>query len=60
MNGLILIDNVLWKGQVVDSHDTREVIQAIRSFNQKLSQDPRVEISIIPIGDGMTVARKIK
>jgi predicted O-methyltransferase YrrM len=56
--GLIAIDNVLWSGQVADPkvQDTRT--QAIRALNQKIHQDVRVEISLLPIGDGLTLARK--
>jgi predicted O-methyltransferase YrrM len=57
--GLILIDNVLWYGRVADpamDHDRRT--QAIKQFNQQIYQDDRVQISLIPIGDGLTIARK--
>jgi predicted O-methyltransferase YrrM len=57
--GLIVIDNVLWSGRVADPQDTDKRTQAIRDFNQKLSQDPRVKISLLPIADGLTLAMKI-
>ncbi|BAU64029.1 O-methyltransferase family protein [Stanieria sp. NIES-3757] len=57
--GLIAIDNVLWSGRVADLQDTDKRTQAIRDFNQKLSQDPRVKISLLPIADGLTLAMKI-
>ena len=57
--GLIAIDNVLWGGRVLDKHDTEPATRAIRKFNKKLYQDKRVSISMIPIGDGLTLARKL-
>lgn len=56
--GLIAIDNVLWSGSVADPqiHDTRTT--AIRALNQKLHQDERVTLSLIPIADGLTLALK--
>ncbi|MFM2322710.1 MAG: hypothetical protein RLZZ225_863 [Pseudomonadota bacterium] len=56
--GLILIDNVLWNGQVAnpECHDKQTV--SIRAFNKALFEDKRVTISLIPIGDGLTLARK--
>lgn len=55
--GLIVIDNVLWAGEVInqDNHDANT--QAIRHFNDLLKHDERVELSIIPLGDGLTLAR---
>ena len=57
--GLIAIDNVLWDGAVADTsindHDTR----AIRALNEKIHTDPRVEITLVPIADGLTLARKL-
>jgi caffeoyl-CoA O-methyltransferase len=57
--GLIAIDNVLWGGRVLDKLDTEPATRAIRKFNKKLYQDQRVSISMIPIGDGLTLARKL-
>lgn len=56
--GLIAIDNVLWSGRVANPNDPDEDTQAIRAFNQKLYRDDRVEISLIPIADGLTLALK--
>lgn len=56
-NGLIAIDNVFWKGAVADPTQTDEGTETMRAFNAKVSSDPRVDICIIPIGDGLTVAR---
>ena len=57
--GLIAIDNVLWGGDVIDPRDTSDDTEAIREFNRKLGRDSRVDISMVPIGDGVTLARKI-
>jgi predicted O-methyltransferase YrrM len=56
--GLIAIDNVLWSGRVADPEDQDKRTEAIRSFNQKLFRDERVAISLVPIADGLTLARK--
>ena len=57
-NGLILIDNVLWGGSVIDFENMHPDTMAIRELNQYLMTDKRVEISLVPIGDGLTIARK--
>ena len=57
--GVIAIDNVLWGGRVLDNSDTEPATRAIREFNSKLYKDDRVSISMIPIGDGLTLAQKI-
>jgi predicted O-methyltransferase YrrM len=56
--GLILIDNVLWSGKVVDPTITDKQTQAIREFNQKLHQDSRISLSLIAIADGLTLVLK--
>ena len=56
--GLILIDNVLWSGKVIDPTITDKQTQAIREFNQKLHQDSRITLSLIAIADGLTLALK--
>ena len=56
--GLIAIDNTLWYGRVIDRHDKTVDTRAIRAFNRKLRRDRRVELSLIPIGDGLTLALK--
>jgi caffeoyl-CoA O-methyltransferase len=56
--GLIGIDNTLWYGKPVDLADQSEDTVAIREFNQKLYRDERVLISMLPIGDGLTLALK--
>lgn len=57
-NGLILFDNVFWLGQVLDPHDTSEDTQALRRLNDQLASDARVETVMLPISDGLTIARK--
>ena len=56
--GLIAIDNVLWSGQVADSEIQDNRTNKIRALNEKIHQDERVTISLVPIGDGVTLARK--
>ncbi len=56
--GLIVIDNVLWSGRVADPQVQDESTTAIRTFNEKLRNDPRVTLSVVPIGDGLTLALK--
>jgi O-methyltransferase len=56
--GLILIDNVLWGGSVVDRHDQSEDTKAIRALNAKLKADQRVDLTLFAVGDGMTCALK--
>lgn len=56
--GLIVIDNVLWNGAVIDVTDQSIDTAAIRAINEKLATDTRVSVSMIPIGDGVTLARK--
>jgi len=57
--GLIAIDNVLWDGKVVDPSVTDADTEAIRDFNSKLQSDTRVALSLIPLGDGLTLACKL-
>ena len=57
--GVIAIDNVLWGGRVLDNSDTDPATRAIREFNSRLYKDERVAISMIPIGDGLTLAQKL-
>lgn len=57
--GLIAIDNVLWSGRVADSNIQDNRTNKIRAFNQKLHQDKRINLSLVPIADGLTLARKL-
>ena len=56
--GLIAIDNVLWSGRVADTGETDEDTVALRALNAKLKDDRRVSLSLVPIGDGLTLAMK--
>ena len=55
--GIILIDNVLFHGQVLEEHP-QNFVQAIKEFNQFIYSDKRVDISLLPIADGLTIAYK--
>ena len=55
--GLIVIDNVLWHGEVADEKNDDKFTTYIREFNKFVSEDKRVEQIIIPLGDGMSVCR---
>ncbi len=56
--GLMAVDNVLWGGSVIDEAKQDDDTVAIRAFNRTLKDDKRVDISLVPIGDGLTLARK--
>lgn len=56
--GLIAVDNTLWSGKVADPQVDDQDTVAIRAFNEKLHADERVDMSLIPIGDGVTLAMK--
>ena len=58
--GVVAIDNVLWGGSVVDPEKSDVSTQAIRDFNRRLHEDQRVAITLVPIGDGLTLARKLE
>jgi len=57
--GLLLLDNVLWGGRVIDSAINDADTRAIRELNEWLYQEERVDLSLVPIGDGLTLARKL-
>jgi caffeoyl-CoA O-methyltransferase len=57
-NGLLLFDNVLWSGAVVDASDHSENTEAIRALNDHVARDTRVESVMLPVADGLTIARK--
>jgi predicted O-methyltransferase YrrM len=56
--GLIAIDNTLWSGKVIDPSVTDADTRAIRALNEKIATDPRVTLSMLPITDGLTLARR--
>jgi len=56
--GLIAVDNTLWSGDVADPGNMEPGTRAIRRFNEMVKQDERVEISLVPIGDGLTLVHK--
>ena len=58
-NGFIIIDNVLWHGEVVDKNNNEHLTEIIRDFNNFVNNDERVENMIIPIGDGFSICRKV-
>jgi caffeoyl-CoA O-methyltransferase len=57
-NGLIMVDNTLWMGSVVDESRTDDDTLAIRAFNDMVAADDRVDTAMVPIGDGVTLIRK--
>ena len=58
-NGLIIVDNVLWHGEVADINNQEKLTTIIREFNSYINKDKRTENLIIPVGDGLTVCRKL-
>jgi len=56
--GLMLIDNVLWGGSVIDIENHTTSTLAIRALNQSLKSDPRIELNMLPVADGLTLAIK--
>ena len=58
-NGLIIIDNVLWHGEVADENNNEKYTNIIRDFNEHVKSDKKTEQVIIPLGDGFTVCRKL-
>ncbi|PSQ91433.1 MAG: SAM-dependent methyltransferase [Proteobacteria bacterium SW_6_67_9] len=57
--GLIAVDNTLWQGRVADPDDTSATTAAIRRFNAYVHGDERVALSLVPIGDGVTLLQKL-
>jgi predicted O-methyltransferase YrrM len=56
--GLIAVDNTLWNGAVADPANDEPDTESIREFNRRLCRDERIALSLVPIGDGLTLARK--
>ena len=57
-NGLMMIDNTLWSGDVADPSKTDASTVALRALNAQLHRDERIDVSLTPIGDGLTIVRK--
>jgi len=53
------VDNVFWKGSVIDKANQEDSTRAIRDFNEMLHYDERIELSMLPVGDGLTLALKL-
>ena len=58
--GLIAVDNVLWKGRVADPAHADATTEAVRAFNDHVHGDDRVDLSLVPIGDGLTLLRRLE
>ena len=58
--GLIAVDNTLWSGRVIDSDDQSNETKSIRELNEALRKDSRIRLSLVPIGDGLTLALKLQ
>ena len=57
--GLLLVDNTLWSGAVLDDKDNSDDTLAIRALNDRIAADPRVRAVLLPIGDGVTVVQRV-
>ena len=55
--GLIVVDNTLWSGDVANPDNRESDTVALREFNDILHKDPRIELALLPVGDGLTLAR---
>ena len=60
VGGLIVFDNMLQGGDIVDPSETREGVTAIRALNARIAVDDRVDAVLLPVGDGMTLARRLR
>jgi predicted O-methyltransferase YrrM len=59
VGGVILVDNVLWNGRVIDQSSNDSATTALRAFNLKVASDERVALSMLPVGDGLSLMRKL-
>ena len=57
--GVAVIDNVLWHGAVIDPNDREKETEILRVFNEKLHADDRIALTLVPLGDGLTLACKL-
>jgi predicted O-methyltransferase YrrM len=55
--GLIVVDNTLWSGEVANPENREADTEALRAFNDALHRDPRIDLALLPVGDGLTLAR---
>jgi caffeoyl-CoA O-methyltransferase len=55
--GLIVVDNTLWDGEVANPDNREADTEALRAFNDALHRDARVDLALLPVGDGLTLAR---
>ncbi len=55
--GLIVVDNTLWSGEVANPENREADTVALREFNDALHRDPRIDLALLPVGDGLTLAR---
>jgi predicted O-methyltransferase YrrM len=53
--GLVFADNALWAGRVADPDVTDAATMAVREFNRRLASDPRIDATVLPVGDGLAV-----
>jgi len=60
LGGLLLVDNTLWGGAVLDEKDESDDTRAIRALNDRIAADPRVRVVLLPIGDGLTIAQRVE
>ncbi len=58
-DGVILVDNTLWAGAIIDDSDTSHDTEALRAFNAEVAADERVRQVVLPIGDGLTMIRRV-
>ena len=58
VGGVIILDNVLWGGSVIDKNDNEEDTRAIRAINEKIYNDKRVSMTMLPVADGLTLVMK--
>lgn len=56
--GMLVMDNVWWQGKLLDENYAQKRAQVLRKFNADLSQDPRIHLTMLPIGDGLSLIRK--
>jgi len=55
--GLIVVDNTLWDGEVANPDNREAETESLRAFNDALHRDPRIDLALLPVGDGLTLAR---